>query len=138
MRPTTSAHAMRTGFAALACTALVLTGAASSAGAVTTGTVAKSTVTKSAVSAPFSPEVVHTGQGPTGYTVTFRYYAPTATSVRLRGEWFFSDAAHTTTTSSAGRLPSQWQPGDFPIASPNSGAAANWPVVQMTLDAATG
>src|SRR4051795_818738 len=74
-----------------------------------------------------SPEVTHTGTAPTGYTVTFRVYDPTATRMRIRGEWFFSGVADTTTTSSAGRLPSQWQPGDFPIANPNAGAAANWP-----------
>ena len=85
-----------------------------------------------------SPEVVHTGTAPTGYEVTFRYYEPSATSVRIRGEWFFSDPAHTTLTSSQGLLPSQWQPGDFPIAYPNQGPAANWPVAEMTLDQATG
>jgi enterochelin esterase-like enzyme len=35
-------------------------------------------------------------------------------------------------------LPTQWQPGDFPIASPNAGPAPNWPVAQMTRDPATG
>ena len=76
-----------------------------------------------------SPEVVHTGTGPTGYTVTFRYYDgnPATTNVKIRGEWYLSDVAHTTTTTSAGRLPSQYLPGDFPIANPNNGAAANWP-----------
>ena len=37
----------------------------------------------------------------------------------------------------AGRLPSQWQPGDFPIAIPNT-ARANWPVADMVKDDATG
>src|SRR4051794_41452382 len=82
-----------------------------------------------------SPEVTHTGTNPTGYTVTFRIYDPTATRMRIRGEWIFSGAADTTTTSSAGRLPSQWQLGDFPIAHPNAGAAANWPVADMTKGA---
>ena len=85
-----------------------------------------------------SPEVIHTGIGPTGYEVTFRYYDPTATKVYIRGEWYFSDAAHTTLTSSAGWLPSEWIPGAFPIAYPNNGPAANWPVINMTLDSATG
>src|SRR5215471_20275810 len=85
-----------------------------------------------------SPEVRHTGSAPTGYEVTFRYYDPTATTVQIRGEWFFSGAAGTTTTSSQGLLPGQWQPGDFPIAFPNQGPAPNWPVAQMTLDKATG
>ena len=81
-----------------------------------------------------SPEVVHTGTGPTGYTVTFRYYDgnPATTNVKIRGEWYLSDVADTTTTISAGRLPSQYQPGDFPIAFPNRGAAPNWPVIPMT------
>ena len=86
----------------------------------------------------FSPEVIRTGTAPTGYEVTFRYYDPSATTVQVRGEWFFSNAADTTTTSSAGLLPSQWAPGDFPIAFPNQGPAPNWPVAQMTLDSSTG
>ncbi len=85
-----------------------------------------------------SPEVTHTATAPTGYTVTFRIYDPTATRMRIRGEWFFSGLGDTTTTSSAGRTPSQWLVGDFPIANPNSGAAANWPVADMTLDSQTG
>ena len=97
-----------------------------------------SSVTAQSGDPQVSPEVVHTGTGPTGYEVTFRYKDPTATKVYIRGEWFFSDAAHTTTTSSAGWLPSQWIPGAFPIAYPNSGAAANWPIITMTLDSATG
>jgi enterochelin esterase-like enzyme len=102
-------------------------------------------VTSSASASPthhrhghFSPEVLHTGTAPTGYTVTFRYYDPSATTVQIRGEWFFSNPAQTTTTSSQGLLPTQWQPGDFPIAFPNQGPAPNWPVAQMTLDQRTG
>jgi hypothetical protein len=72
-----------------------------------------------------SPQVIHTGKAPTGYQVTFRYYDPTATTVQLRGEWFFSSPADTSTTSSQGVLPGQWQPGDFPIANPNQGPAPN-------------
>jgi enterochelin esterase-like enzyme len=87
--------------------------------------------------AKLGPTVTHTGKGPTGYTVTFRYYDPTATSVQIKGEWYFSDPAQTTGTSSQGLLPSQWRPGDVPIASPNA-TAANWPVAEMTEDAATG
>ena len=86
----------------------------------------------------FSPELIHTGTAPTGYEVTFRYYDPSATTVQIRGEWYFSNAANTTTTSSAGLLPSQWAPGDFPIAFPNQGPAPNWPVAQMTENPSTG
>jgi hypothetical protein len=85
-----------------------------------------------------APQVVHTGTGPTGYEVTFRYYDPSATSVRIRGEWFFSSPSGTTTTTSQGLLPAQWAPGDFPIAYPNQGATPNWPVSDMSLDRRTG
>jgi hypothetical protein len=85
-----------------------------------------------------SPEVIHTGTGPTGYEVTFRYYDPGAARLRIRGEWFFSDAANTTLHSSAGWLSSQWIPGAFPIAYLNNSYEPNWPVQDMILDPATG
>lgn len=85
---------------------------------------------------PVSPEVVHTGTGPTGYAVTFRIQDATANRMRIKGEWSFSSAADSSASppTSAGRLPSQWQVGDFPIASPNA-TAANWPVADMVKDA---
>jgi enterochelin esterase-like enzyme len=95
------------------------------------------TVAANAAPFKFSPQVVHTGRAPTGYVVTFRYFDPTATSVQIKGEWYFSSPGQTTTTSSQGLLPSQWKPGDFPIAYPNS-PAANWPVVSMTRDPKSG
>jgi enterochelin esterase-like enzyme len=79
----------------------------------------------------FSPQVTFTGKAPTGYQVTFRYHDPSATSVQIKGEWYFSAPADTTGTSTEGLLPTQWQPGDFPIAHPNA-TAANWPVETMT------
>ena len=95
-----------------------------------------------------SPQVVHTGRAPTGYSVTFRYFDPSATSVQIKGEWYFSSPSDTTTSSSDGLTPDQWKPGDFPIAYPNS-LAPNWPVASlsaghegmvhsMTKDARTG
>ena len=54
------------------------------------------------------PVVTHTGTAPTGYTVTFRFSAPTATSVKVRGEWGLRSVASATT-----RPPSHYQPGDF-------------------------
>lgn len=113
-----------------AATVLVVTGAAPSASATPAAPQGQHRLV--------SPEVVHTGTAPTGYEVTFRFYDPSASSVRIRGEWFFSDPAQTSLTSSQGLLPSQWQPGDFPIAFPNQGPAPNWPVADMTLDQATG
>jgi enterochelin esterase-like enzyme len=84
-----------------------------------------------------SPQVTHTGRGPTGYKVTFRYFDPSATSVQIKGEWYFSSPSQTTTSTSQGLLPWKWKPGDFPIDYPNA-PAANWPVINMTKSAKTG
>ncbi|WP_330309580.1 MULTISPECIES: alpha/beta hydrolase-fold protein [unclassified Streptomyces] len=90
-------------------------------------------------SAPrLSPRVVHTGTGPTGYRVTFRYKDPSATRVQIKGEWYFANpyelSALTTDDGTAletpGTPPTRWRPGDIPLAYPNS-PAANWPVVDM-------
>jgi len=87
-----------------------------------------------------SPQVVHTGNAPTGYTVTFRYDDPTATRVQIKGEWYFGNpyqlsalagTSETDVVQTPGLLPTQWQPGDVPMAFPNS-TAANWPVIDMT------
>jgi enterochelin esterase-like enzyme len=90
-----------------------------------------------------SPQVVHTGVAPTGYEVTFRIADPAATRMRIKGEWYFSNAADIAAVSAPPnlpsnnpnpRLPSQWRPGDFPIGSPNN-AGANWPVHDMVKGA---
>jgi enterochelin esterase-like enzyme len=90
--------------------------------------------------APRSPEVTHTGKGPTGYTVTFRYANPTAKKVQIKGEWFFArpsglpQLAATPdhpVVESQGLLPGDWQPGDFPLQRPNS-TGPNFPVADMS------
>jgi enterochelin esterase-like enzyme len=90
-----------------------------------------------------SPQVVHTGTAPTGYEVTFRISDPSATRMRIKGEWFFSNAADIAAASAPPnapsnnpnpRLGSQWRAGDFPLASPNTNAA-NWPVADMVKGA---
>lgn len=86
------------------------------------------------------PTVTKTDRGPTGYEVTFRYRAPNAAHVQIKGEWYFADpyelsalagTSATDVVQTPGVTPDQWQPGDIPIGSPNS-SAANWPVVSMT------
>jgi enterochelin esterase-like enzyme len=79
------------------------------------------------------PQVVHTGTAPTGYEVTFKVHDPTAKRLRIKGEWSFASEA----SSLAVHLPTEWRPGDFPLTSP-IGANENWPVADMTFDAATG
>lgn len=86
-----------------------------------------------------SPQVVHTRTAPTGYEVTFRMYDPTATRLRIKGEWSFSSTADIAAAplNPNPRSPWQWQPGDFPLGSPNS-PAPNWPVIDMVKNEATG
>jgi len=89
--------------------------------------------------ADLGPMVTHSGEAPTGYTVTFQLNAPAASRVQIRGEWYFErpgqlqQLASTTdyTVETPGLLPADWQPGDVPIAFPNS-TGGNWPVLEMS------
>src|SRR4051794_30688267 len=90
-----------------------------------------------------APVVTHTGNGPTGYEVTFRITDASAQRMRIKGEWSFSSAADIAAASAPPnppsnnpnpRLPAQWKVGDFPIGSPNN-AGANWPVADMVKGA---
>jgi enterochelin esterase-like enzyme len=92
--------------------------------------------------APRSPEVTHTGRGPTGYTVTFRYANPAAKTVRIKGEWSFARPGELTQLAGTpehpvvegqGLLPNEWRPGDFPLQRPNS-TGPNFPISDMTKD----
>jgi enterochelin esterase-like enzyme len=84
------------------------------------------------------PEVIHTGRGPTGYKVVFRFYAPHATRVQIKGEWSFERPSELPQLASTpghpvqtpGLLPWQWKPGDVPIQSPNT-TDPNFPVADM-------
>jgi len=83
--------------------------------------------------------VKHTGKGPTGYEVTFRYRDRDAKRVQIKGEWSFARPSELPQLSSTpgnmvqgqGLLPSAWKPGDFPLQSPNS-TDPNFPVIDMT------
>ncbi|BBA95591.1 putative esterase [Actinacidiphila reveromycinica] len=134
--------------ATLAClgglAAWLVTGATSDASA--SGPAAKGAGHSAAAGgSALAPKVVHTGTGPTGYQVTFRFRAPEARTVQIKGEWYFADpyrlsalaGTSTTTVQTPGTTPGHWSPGDIPIGSPNS-SAANWPVTAMTKDKHTG
>ena len=105
------------------------------------GALAIAAVAPAAASAqtPLAPIVTHTGTAPTGYEITFRYSAPTATAVSIKGGWSFSslDNVASDPTNANPILPAQWQPGDFQLQSPNS-PGEGWPVARMTKDEATG
>ncbi|WP_171013037.1 Ig-like domain repeat protein [Microbacterium sp. 2FI] len=108
--------------------------AASTVGFASTATAAEPTAEE------LSPDIVHTGTGPTGYEVTFHFYDPLATSIRIKGEWSFASAGDIAAdpTNPSPRFGSTWLPGDIPIPSPLAGSAGNWPVSSMVKDEATG
>ena len=95
-----------------------------------------------------APIVHYTGQAPTGFTVTFRFpgqdavgsglYPKAPKLVYLIGEWYFSRPGKTTATNGQGLLPSQWEPGDFPLGWPDVGTGAGWPIFLMTEDHSSG
>ena len=118
-------------------TRLVL-GAVALAALLVGGTVAYLTAHGGQRASAFSPEVRHTGTAPTGYVVTFRYRDPSAKSVLIHGEWYFSDPAVTTSTSSQGLLPAQWKRGDVATGWPAPSTPDGWPVTEMTKDPSTG
>ena len=91
-----------------------------------------------APSAALSPSVRFTGKAPTGYTVTFRYRDASAKSVVIQGEWYFSNPALTTPTSSQGLLPSQWKAGDIATGWPAPSTPDGWPLASMKKDPRTG
>src|SRR3954451_19596786 len=86
-----------------------------------------------------APVVTHTGTAPTGYEVTFRYYAPAATAVSIKGGWSFSslDKVADDPTNANPIAARDWRAGDFQLQSPNS-PGEGWPVARMNKDAATG
>ncbi|MFK0171511.1 alpha/beta hydrolase-fold protein [Streptomyces sp. NPDC090306] len=92
-----------------------------------------------ASSTALGPTVTHTGQGPTGYQVTFRVKDPSATSMRIKGTWSFASttSASTDPTNASPVRAADWQPGDFPLQSPDQPGEA-WAVASLTKDAKTG
>ena len=117
----------------------LLAALATAATAATAVTVGAAPATAKARPPTLSPQVVHTGRAPTGYEVRFRYYDPTATSVQIRGEWYFSSPSTTTTTTfgraaarrSAARATSR-------LRSPTRGRPRTGRCAQMTHDPSTG
>ena len=102
------------------------------------GAVACGTVHGDTRASGFSPEVRHTGTAPTGYVVTFRYRDPSAKSVLIHGEWYFSNPAVTTSASSQGLDPSQWKRGDVATGWPAPSTPDGWPLTEMTKDPSSG
>jgi len=56
----------------------------------------------------------------------------------IQGEWYFSNPALTTATSSQGLLPSQWKAGDVATGWPAPSTPDGWPLISMKKNARTG
>jgi len=104
-----------------------------------TGTSAPAVVAGTPTATTPGAHVVRTGTGPTGYAVTFAYAAPDAGSVRIKGTWSFAshDSVADDPTNASPTSAWDWEPGDFPLQSPNT-PGEGWPVTEMTRDPATG
>ena len=70
----------------------------------------------------------------TGYTVTFRHYAPEAERVRIRGEWSFYQPMRNSLFLSGSYDPEAWADGMFPL----QVGMADWPAYEMTKNEETG
>jgi enterochelin esterase-like enzyme len=119
--------------------AVTATGVLIAATVVTTSANAETSTNKGGSARALGPVVTHTGKGPTGYEVTFRVKDTSASSMRIRGTWTFASTASTSTdpTNSAPVAAADWEPGDFPLQSPNQ-PSENWAVASMKKDAKSG
>lgn len=78
--------------------------------------------------------VYKSSKSPTGYYVTFRYYAPDAERVRIRGEWSFATDRGSFYPMSDNIMPEDYKDGMFPLQVDQ----ADWPAFDMELNEKTG
>ena len=78
--------------------------------------------------------IIKDSQSPTGYYVTFRYYAPDATRVRIRGEWSFATDRGSFYPMSDNIMPEDYEDGMFPLQVDQN----DWPAFDMELNEDTG
>ena len=70
----------------------------------------------------------------TGYTVTFRHYAPDATRVRIRGEWSLYSSTNNCKFIRGSYTPEEWTDGMFPL----QADMKDWPAFDMIKNEETG
>ena len=78
--------------------------------------------------------VIKDDESPTGYYVTFRYHAPEAKRVRIRGEWSFATDRGSFYPMSDNIMPENYQDGMFPMQVDQN----DWPAFDMTKNEETG
>ncbi|MDO4546924.1 MAG: alpha/beta hydrolase-fold protein [Clostridia bacterium] len=78
--------------------------------------------------------VIKSEDSPTGYYVTFRYSAPDANRVRIRGEWSFATDRGSFYPMSDNIMPEDYQDGMFPLQVNQS----DWPAFDMEKNEQSG
>ena len=78
--------------------------------------------------------VIKTADSKTGYLVTFRYHAPDAKRVRIRGEWSFATDRGSFYPMSDNVMPEDYEDGMFPLQVNQK----DWPAFDMTKNEETG
>ena len=78
--------------------------------------------------------IIKDENSPTGYTVTFRHYAPDATRVRIRGEWSLYQPTRNSTFVTGPYDPEEWVDGMVPV----QVDLADWPAYDMEKNEETG
>ena len=78
--------------------------------------------------------IIKDNKSPTGFYVTFRYYAPDAQRVRIRGEWSFATDRGSFYPMSDNIMPEDYEDGMFPLQVDQN----DWPAFDMELNEDTG
>ena len=78
--------------------------------------------------------VIRDASSPTGYYVSFRYHAPDAKRVRIRGEWSFATDRGSFYPMSDNIMPEDYEDGMFPLQVDQK----DWPAFDMEKNAETG
>ncbi len=91
-------------------------------------------LTQEAIDALTETTVIKTAESETGYLVTFRYHAPDAERVRIRGEWSFATERGSFYPMSDNIMPEDYEDGMFPLQVNQK----DWPAFDMTKNDETG
>lgn len=91
-------------------------------------------LSQSKIDALTETTIIKDNNSPTGFYVTFRYYAPDAQRVRIRGEWSFATDRGSFYPMSDNIMPEDYKDGMFPLQVDQN----DWPAFDMELNEDTG
>ena len=83
---------------------------------------------------PAVTSVLKSDESPTGYYATFTYRNPEAVSVKIRGEWYFSDERNSSIYTSQKVSPWEYVEGMFPL----QDETGEWMISDMVPETGTG